>query len=780
MIPLRELLRKTGDEAAALSRDTDAETQAAIVFLLSKIKARDHRALVRYLEQEQALDEIRVDFEEHRRQDVGALTQLIQKEARTLTLAALVSVIFVLQSVSAGEPLRLNFSRQVQLQEHNHEVPNDDRAWLAAQIEKLTDDKTVITVSEWAETRRYLPPQVTPMPGFYSYDVAPFLREIADCMSVDSPVREFDVMKAAQIGGTVGILENTIGYVIDHVKSAPCMLLTADSELAQLRVDSYITPMLQHSGLSHLIRSADDSNKRKTGKTKQRLEWAGGGFLVPFGARNADKLRAISIWYLLEDEVDAFPDRVGKDGDPQKLAEARTKAFYEQRKIGRISTPLIRVTSRIYRGYLRGDQRKFFVPCKNCGKKQHLVFRGGGDGTGERPHGLKWETDENGVLIPDSVRYVCKYCGHKHRNSDKAWMLPRGEWRPTAKAKDPYHRSYHIPALISPVGMFPWEAIVHDWLEAWDEEANAVRDVGLLQEFYNNILAEPFDVLGSKVSFTAVSAHRRPAYHLGEVPNKYAAQYSGSSILFLTCQVDVHAKNLAVAVMGWTRDSRCYVVEYLRFEVSGQEDDCSEISSPVWGRLQALLEESVYVADDGKRYPIAMTLVDASYANDTVTTFCSAYASGVYPILGRERPAKNQAIKEFAEFTTQQGTIGYRILVDHYKDRLAPVLRREWFEDAGPQKQYHFNAPIDITDRQLKELTVETRREKQYENGAVAYEWYRPGNARNELWDLLVYGHAAVEIMAWAICIQHFRAETVDWPRFWDYIEREQLFFTSH
>ena len=776
MTVLRELLTKTGDEAAQLSKTSDADTQAAVVFLLSKIKAKDHRALVRYLESEDALDAIRSDFEEHRRQDVGTLAKLLQTAGRQLSLAALVSIVFILQSVHAGEPLRLNFSRQVQLTEQNHEIPNDDNGWLVAQIAKLTDEKMTVRPSEWAETNRYLPPSVTSMPGFYSYDVAPFLREIADCLAFDSYVREIDVMKGAQIGATVGVLENAIGYLIDHVKSAPVMLLTADSELAKIRVDSYITPMLQYSGLSHLIRSSDESNKRKTGNTKTRMEWAGGGFLVPFGARNADKLRSISIQVLLEDEVDAFPDRVGKDGDPQKLAEARTKAYFETRKIVRISTPLIKGRSRISRGYERGDQRKFYVPCKNCGNDQVLVFQGGRDSSDEKRYGLKWETDE-GVLVPGSTRYVCKFCQHEHRNSDKAWMLPRGQWKATAKARDPEHRSYHISALYSPVGMFPWDAIVRDWLEAWDPANNTVRDVGLLQEFYNNNLGEPFEIIGSRVRFRAVSAHRRAVYRLGEIPNKFAAQYAGSPVLFLTCLVDVHKKNLAVSVFGWTRDARSFLVDYWRFEVEGSEDDCGEISSPVWGRLQALLEESVYTADDGKTYTIALTLVDAGYANDTVTAFCSAYASGVYPILGRERPSKNQTIKEFAEFKTQQGTYGYRILVDHYKDRLAGVLRREWLEDSGAQKRYHFNAPVDTTDAQLKELTVESRREKLDDNGAVSYYWHRPGNARNELWDLLVYGHAAVEILAWGICIQHFELPSVDWPRFWDYIEKEQLYF---
>lgn len=223
--------------------------------------------------------------------------------------------------------------------------------------------------------------------------------------------------------------------------------------------------------------------------------------------------------------------------------------------------------------------------------------------------------------------------------------------------------------------------------------------------------------------------------------------------------------------MGWTRDARCYVIDYWRFEVEGEDDDCSELSSPVWGRLRALIEEQVYIADDGRKYRLAMTLIDAGYANDTVTNFCADYAAGVYPILGRERPAKNQRISEFAEFKTQSGTVGYRILVDHYKDRMGPVLRREWSEGAGEQKAYHFNAPVDITDKQLKELTVETRREKKDDKGNTTYHWYRPGNARNELFDLLGYGYSAVEIIAWGICIQYFELDTIDWDQFWTYAE---------
>jgi phage terminase large subunit GpA-like protein len=775
---LPSLLRLTVGELAAKSKTADAETQAVARFLLQRINKRDHKALVRYITEAGHVDELRPAFEEYKRTETTALASIVKTAGGTMTTAALVAALFVVQSVAAGEPLRMKFTEHRTLAQTRHDLDNDDGAWIATQVGELTDEKIVTTVSGWAEANRYLPKQVTSMPGYYSFEVAPFLREIADCMSVDSPVREFDFMKGAQIGATVGILENAIGYAIDHIKSAPIMLLTADAELAKLRVEGYITPMLQHSGLSHLIRSADENNTRKTGKTDKRIEWAGGGFLVPFGARNADKLRSISIQWLLEDECDAYPSIIGKDGDPQKLAEARTKSYQQTRKIARISTPLIKGSSRIAAGFERGDQRYYYVPCKSCKRHQVLRFKGQNDETGEA-WGLVWETDEQGALVPGSTRYLCQFCGHPHTNADKSYLLPAGEWRPTSKPRDPEHRSYHLSALYSPVGMFDWDALVRDWLEAWDVEQNAPRNVGALQEFYNNNLGEPFEIRGSKVRFVSVSAHRRAEYRLGQVPNKFAAAHSGSSINFLTCTVDVHKNNLAVSVIAWARDLRSYVIDYWRFETKNDEDDCSELSSPVWNRLRDLIEKKTYTADDGTEYRIALTLVDAGYANDTVSTFCSDYVSGVYPILGRDRPAKNQTIKEFAEFKTQSGTTGYRVLVDHYKDRLAPVLRREWHKESGMQYPFHFNAPVDLSDKQLKELTVESRREKIDDNGNAAHYWHRPGTARNELWDLLVYGHASVEIMAWNICVQYFALETVDWPKFWDYAalsENDALF----
>lgn len=637
--------------------------------------------------------------------------------------------------------------------------------WIIDEIKGLTDTITKLGPVEFCEANRYLPASVTPIPGFMSYDVNPYMREIVDCFDVDSPIREVNLMKGVQLTYTAAVLESVLFYFMAYLKVYPTMFVSADKELVKERIENNILPMLQQSGFD-IIRSSDEGNTRKTGKTASHLQWEGGGFLIPAGALNAAKMRSHSVLLMLKDEIDGWPDTVGKDGCPDALTDSRTDAYSPRRKILRGSTPLLLGSSKIFKAYKMGDQRKYQVCCKHCGFPQEL--RWGRTRDGRKTEGIVWEFDD-GVLIPESVRYLCQDCGGEHFNHDKEILFPADKgahWKPTARSTSPEIRSYHLSALYSPLGMKSWGDCARQYLQAFDPITGKVVDVAKYQIVYNNIFGWPFEVLGDKVRFAHVSSHRRTVYRLGEIPNKYAAEHSGSPILFLTCKVDVHVKNLAVSVMGWCRDSRPYVIDYWRFE----DEDCTRPESPAWASVRSLIEESEYQADDGRRYRIFATFIDAGFANATVVDFCSDYAAWVFPILGRQRPAKNQTIKEFGEFTTSVGTTGYRITVDHYKDRIAPVLRRGWTESEGPQKRYHFNAPVDITDKQLKELTVETRREKTDANGHKSYEWHRPSGVANELWDLLVYGHAGVEIIAHIICMQHFGLETVEWPKFWDYM----------
>lgn len=643
--------------------------------------------------------------------------------------------------------------------------------WLAGKIENLTDHIERITPVEFNEAHRYLPESVTAIPGPISYDVNPFMREIVDCFDINNDIREVNLKKGAQITYTT-VLESGLLYLMAYVKTAPIMYVTADKEMATSRIENNILPMLQHSGFADIIRSSDDGNKRKTGKTANHLQFAGGGFLIPTGAQNPNKMRDRSMMIVLKDEIDAWPLIVGKDGDPDALTDARCQGFWESRKIFRGSTPTIKGISKIETAYLRGDQRQYLVLCRSCNAPQQLRWSSVDTKSGVIG-GFLWET-EDGILIPESVKYCCQFCGHSHYEHDKEKLFSEREgahWHPTAQSSERGVRSYHLPALYSPIGMAPWSSLVIKYLKAYDEKTKQVTDIAAYQVFYNNILAEPFDVSDRRVKLAKVMRHRVIDYKIGSIPNDFAVKFSGGTIELIFLCVDVHKTNLAISIVGFTASRCSYVIDYRR--IYAKFGDCSNTEDPVWCELTEIIYDKRFMDHEGREYNIACTLIDAGYANDSVTRYCAGFEYAVYPILGRDRPAKNQKIIEFEHFITKSGILCYRILVDHYKDRIESVLDRSWSAQDGEQSTHHFNAPSDITDAQLRELTVEYKRAHvDAKTGIKTYAWYRPPSSKNEFFDLLVYSHAALEIAAYTLCVELWKLPAIDWGRFWDHVSR--------
>lgn len=638
--------------------------------------------------------------------------------------------------------------------------------WLADRIETTTDSYEEKRPSEWAEETRYLPRATTPQPGPFSFDAIPYWREVVDNFDPNSPVQFVAVQKGAQVAATVGILENVIGYEMDYVRTVPVLFFTADKELAELKTETNIVPMIQQSGLGHLIQSNDEMRRNKQGLTNKKIEWAGGGYMLPLGAINANKQRSLSAPILLRDEVSGWPLIVGRDADPMKLTETRTNSYELTRKILDLSTPNITATDVISKRFKLGDQRYYEVPCKHCGKFQVLKFRGvNADGT---VFGLVWKKDPDGIIEPGSVRYVCKHCQGEMTNDDKLAIMERGKWVPTAKPSRPNFRSYHLSALYAPYFARTWEAIAVAWLEAWDDEANIPIDGEALQVFYNNDLGEPYELKADKIKHYQVSPHRRSAYKMGELPGDHPELNAGGRVELLTMTVDVQATWLAVSVFAWApsgdhKGYAAYTIDYFRIE-----GDCENADAAPWEELAKIIDDRRYV-DGDREYPITMSLIDASYLPDTVYGFCAQWDAGVYPLRGRDKPTKGARFQEFEIRENATGTRYVLATVDIYKDRWSAALKREW-SGVGHMPRNNWSAPSDLPDKAIKELTVEYKREKRDPSSGklLGTYWHRPGNARQELWDLLVYNTAALEVVALDVCEQRLGLEYLSWPDFWE------------
>src|SRR5215469_3331075 len=199
----------------------------------------------------------------------------------------------------------------------------------------------ILTVSAWADQYRVLSQRASAEPGPWRTSRTPYLREIMDALSPSSPYERVVFQKGAQIGGTE-CGNNWIGFVI-HQAPGPMMAVQPTIEMAKRNSKQRIDPLIEESeALRELV---SDPRSRDSGNTVLTKEFPG-GILVMTGANSAIGLRSMAARYLFLDEVDAYPGDVDGEGDPVKLALARTRTF-ARRKVFMISTPKITGTSRI-------------------------------------------------------------------------------------------------------------------------------------------------------------------------------------------------------------------------------------------------------------------------------------------------------------------------------------------------------------------------------------------------------------------------------------------------
>lgn len=612
-----------------------------------------------------------------------------------------------------------------------------------------------ILVSEWAEKHRLLPDGLSPYPGPYSFDVCPYMREIVDCLSEQSSVREVAVMKGTQIMFTVGTIENWIGYTIDS-SPAPMLYVTGDATLADTQMELRVDAMINNSGLGNKIGSQfRRTNQRKTGDIKSRKEFPG-GFLMSAGPNSGAKLRAMSYKKICVDEIDSFKDSTGKEGDPIYLIRRRTDAFSEMYTILWGSTPLFAHNSKIKPLFLEGDQRKYFVPCRLCGHKQFLRW-----GAKETPGGLKFEHDEddrlvyhkyrNGKVKESSVYYECEKCRGKWKNSDKDWFLPRGEWIPTAEPRRPDMRSYHIPGLLSPVGFRSWESGVIEFLQIKHEGFPKLK----FQNWINTFLGEPFEDRGEKPRIEILLTRER-TYHSGTLPGD-------AKVLFITIGADVQKDRIECEIVGWGKDKESWSIDY-----HGIHGDTSKIEDPCWEVLRNLIQ----MEHAGKQ--AILSGIDSGYQTNVVYQFCDSFDSGVHPVMGVDDLSKGKEyIKLFPIAGRKQPRV--HINTDLLKQEIYQYLNKGKYESGGyPPGYCHF--PVEYTREHFNRLTAEQRVIEVGKNGKTSFKW-DAGARRNEQLDCRVYAMAMVygyrqyveEVIRESNNIAE--DESLTWEDFWDYLQ---------
>ena len=250
-----------------------------------------------------------------------------------------------------------------------------------------------LNIAEWADKNRFLSSKASPEPGLWRTSRVPFMREIMEMLSPDSPVQKVVVMKGAQLAATeVGL--NFMGHTIDEAP-APFLLVMGTVEVIKTNTLARINPMIEASpSLSLKI----PPNSKKAGENNLYEKSFPGGGLYMRGANSGSGMRSMPIKNLMLDEVDSYPANLEGEGSPVALAEARTSNF-ANKKIYILSTPKLKNTSLIEQEFSHTDKRQYHIPCPHCGLMQVLVWAN-----------MQWELTAGNPTNPTRVWYKCEGC----------------------------------------------------------------------------------------------------------------------------------------------------------------------------------------------------------------------------------------------------------------------------------------------------------------------------------------------------------------------------------
>ena len=421
-----------------------------------------------------------------------------------------------------------------------------------------------------------------------------------------------------------------------------------------------------------------------------------GGRITLIGANSESGLASRPIKILLCDEVDRYPPTT-KEGDPIRLAEARTTTYFD-RKIALFSTPTTKGASRIDVEYYLGTQEEWRHRCPNCGEWEPLRCEDmQTDYTEER------DAAGNRTVFVSGVKWRCPDCGFEFGEREiKSSAQMYVAQNPAALQNG--IRSFFISGFSSP--WLSWRGIMKEWIEATDDPTR--EQVISNTRFGVSYEAKPRELTEGEKTFV-------------ERLEDYGAEVA-DGVLVLTAAVDVQKNRLEYEVAGWNAETRWGIKRGI---ISGAPTD-----EMTWQELDKILDR-VYSFKDGSGLKVSRTFVDSGFATGEVYKYCRQNVhKGRYAIKG----ANTGGIPLLHKYSTPKGS-GIVLTMLGVNDGKQEVLSRfaSWHYPAGEGRGYDADYYRQIFSEQ-----------RVLRKGRFVYE-KRSAGVRNESLDLAVYNLAALK-----------------------------------
>jgi phage terminase large subunit GpA-like protein len=553
-----------------------------------------------------------------------------------------------------------------------------------------------LTVSQWADAKRRLSPEASAEPGRWDTRRAEYQRGIMDAIS-DPAVHTVVVMSSAQVGKTEIIL-NGLGFYIDQ-DPAPILVLQPTLEMGQAFSKDRLAPMLRDTPA--LQGRVGEVRSRDSGSTMLHKQFPGGHVTIA-GANSPASLASRPIRVLLADEVDRYPASAGTEGDPVALARKRTTTFWN-RKVVLVSTPTVKGSSRIEAAFAESDQRRFLVPCQDCGHEAPLSWSQ-----------VTWPEGR-----PGEATYTCPGCGVVWDDGARWRAMRLGRWEAGAVFNGV--AGFHLSELYS-----PWKRLGETAMEFWEAQRYPER----LQVWVNTALGETWEDRDGGLD-EAELMERAEAFGLGDVPEE---------ALILTAGVDVQHDRLEVTVCGWTEGDTMLALghEVIYGDVAGGDDS--------WQELDEFLRRQ-FPHRLGGRIGIEAVALDTSdgATNKLGMEFCRARARRRVMAIKGEDGFRRRIIERPTRSRDKPWIVGS----DTAKRQLFARLRREPDgEGRGGLVRFSRDLPPVWFEQLVGERLVTAR-----SRGHVTLRFEQIPGRRNEALDCTVYAMAARAALG-----------SIDWP----------------
>ncbi len=584
----------------------------------------------------------------------------------------------------------------------------------------LLEIPKVLNIWQWGEEHRRMGKNVTAKPGRYSVDSFPYQREPQE--SFTDPEVQTTVLYWGKRLGKTEMINNLHGWVIAFLQLNILVVYpTLDS--AKKWSKQFFMPMVRTTRT--LTRLLSKQRSRDSANTILSKAFHGGTTISAIGTNSASGFRQVQAPVVTCDEIDAMED--GPEGDPIDLAFGRAENY--QNNIQVVASTATKIVpakdgeemkgSRIHKWWLKSDQRKWFVPCPDCGKFH--VLDDVPDWVNHRLANLKWPIVEidKGIWEHrlEEAYYECPDCHSHWDDAKRVDAIMRGEWRATAKFTG--IRGYWLAGFNT---LFPakkgFKTKMHQF--AAEFYAAAIGTEAQRIAWLNTFLCKPHEIQAERIESSPLM-ERREDYKPDSLPNEIAV---------VTCSVDVQGNRLEFETIGLGDSDESWGIEWVKLIGDPLKDE-------VWEQLKSELGKR-YKRRDGTELKISCTAIDLGHLPGRVRKFIKRCGiPRVHGVYGARKSQVNLVTAKYSKFYRAHA---YSVATNLAKDTLFARLKL----DKPGMGFMHF--PKSYEKDYFDGLTAEECKVKYFQGRPETY-YEKISGRRNEPLDLRVYWLAALDIL---------------------------------